>query len=61
MQHSPTILKCNSHAHDPTLPNSNQLKLNPDKNKIDISQNVNDQHLETTSKMIHSHFSSPFN
>ena len=60
-QHSLTILKCNSHAHDPTLLNSNQLKLNPDKNKIDISQNVNDQHLETTSKMIHSHFSSSFN
>ena len=56
-QHSPTILKCNSHAHDPTLPNSNQLKLNSDKNiKINIPQNVNDQQSETTSKMINSHF-----
>ena len=60
-QHSLTILKCNSHAHDPTLPNSNQLKLNLDKNKIIIPQNVNDQQLETTSKIIHSHFSSSFN
>ena len=42
-QHSLTILKCNSHAHDPTLPNSNQLKLNSDKYKINIPQNVNDQ------------------
>ena len=48
-QHSPTILKCNSHAHDPTLPNSNQLKLNLDKNKINKPQNINDQQLETTS------------
>ena len=56
-QHFPTILKCNSHAHDPTLPNSNQLKLNSDKNiKINIPQNVNDQQSETASKMIHSHF-----
>ena len=44
-QHSPTILKCNSHAHDPTLPNSNQLKLNLDKNKINKPQNINDQQL----------------
>ena len=42
-QHSPIILKCNSYAHDPTLPNSNQLKLNSSKNKINIPQNVNDQ------------------
>ena len=60
-QHSPTILKCNSHAHDPTLLSSNQLKLNLDKNKINISQNVNDQHLEIGLKMIHSHFSSSLN
>ena len=56
-----TILKCNSHAHDSTLLNSNQLKLNSNKNKISITQNVNDQQSKTASKMIHSHFSSPFN
>ena len=39
----PTILKCNSHAHDPTLSNSNKLKPNSDKHKINIPQNVNDQ------------------
>ena len=55
-QHSSTILKCNSHAHDLTLPNSNQLKLNSNKTKINIPQNVNDQQSETASKMIHSHF-----
>ena len=60
-QHSPTILKCNSHAHDPTLPNSNQLKLNSDKCKINIPQNVNDQQSKTTSKMIHSHYSPSIN
>ena len=60
-QHSSTILKCNSHAHDLTLPNSNQLKLNSNKTKINIPQNVNDQQLGTISKMIHSHFSSSFN
>ena len=32
-QHSPTIVKCNSHARDPILPNSNQLKLNHDKTR----------------------------
>ena len=41
-QHSPTIFKCNSHAHDLTLPNPNQLKLNSDKSKINIPQNIND-------------------
>ena len=60
-QHSPTILKCYSHAHDPTLPNSNQLKLHSDKCKINIPQNVNDQQSEIASKMIHSHFSSSIN
>ena len=55
-QHSLTILKCNSHAHDPTLPNSNQLKLKLDKCKINIPQNVDDQQSETTSKIIHSNF-----
>ena len=60
-QHSPTIFKCNSHAHDLTLPNPNQLKLNSDKSKINIPQNINDQQSETASKMIHSHFSSSFN
>ena len=60
-QHSPTILKCNSHAHDSTLPNSNQLKINSDKCKINIPQNVNDQQSETISKMIHSHLFSSFN
>ena len=60
-QHFPTILKCNSHAHDPTLPNSNQFKLNSDKHKINIPQNVNNQQSEITSNMIHIHFSSSFN
>ena len=60
-QYSPIILKCNSHVHDPTLLNSNQLKLNSDKCKINIPQNVNDQQSETTSKIIHSHFSSSIN
>ena len=60
-QHFPTILKCNSHAHDSTLPNLSQLKLNSNKYKINIPQNVNDQQSETTSKMIHSHFSSSIN
>ena len=60
-QHFPTILKCNAHSHDSTLPNLNQLKLNSNKYKINIPQNVNDQQSETTSKMIHSHFSSSFN
>ena len=60
-QLSPTILKCNSHAYDPTLPNLNQLKLNSNKCQINIPQNVNDQQSETTSKMIHSHFSSSIN
>ena len=44
-----------------TLSNSNKLKLNSDKNKINISQNVNDQQSKIASKMIHSHFSSSFN
>ena len=60
-QHSQTILKCYSHAHDPTLPNSNKLKLLSDKCKINIPQNANDQQSETTSKMIHSYFSSSIN
>ena len=55
------ILKCSSYAHDPTLSNSNQLKLNYDKNEINIPQNVNDQQSETISKMIHSHLFSSFN
>ena len=60
-QHSPIILKCNSHVHDPTLLNSNQLKLNSDKCKINIPQNVNDQQSEIASKMTHSYFSSSIN
>ena len=60
-QHSPTILKCNSHAHDSTLPNSNQLKINSDKCKINIPQNVNDQQSEIASKMTHNSFYSSIN
>ena len=60
-QHSPTILKCNSHAHDPTLPNSNQLKLNLDKTRSINLKTLMINNQKQLQWLIHSHFSSSFN
>ena len=56
-----TILKCNSHAHDPTLPNSNQLKLNLDKTRSINLKTLMINNQKQLQWLIHSHFSSSFN